>query len=328
MKAAYIQQPGPPDTIIYGDLPKPQPGPRQRGPRKGRGGQPHRHLPPRRDDRHGPAAAVHPGLRPGGHGRGAGPQAERFKPGDPVWGSNQGLLGRQGTFAEYAAVDERFLYPTPDGVGDRDAAAVALVGITAHLGLFRKARLAGGETLFVRGGTGGVGSCVVQMAHAVGVRVVTTAGSDEKARLAAELGADAVIRYKQEDVRQAIGRFAPAGLNVWWETLREPDLDLAIGCLAPRGRMILMAGRDARPSFPLGPFYTRDCALRPGHVQCHARGAGRSGGRHQSLAGPGEAPRPDRPGVAAIPGRVAHRLQEENTIGGRGVLAGKIVLEP
>ena len=52
-----------------------------------------------------------------------GPEAKRFKPGDRVWGSNQGLFGRQGTFAEYAAVDEKWLYPTPDGVADETAAA-------------------------------------------------------------------------------------------------------------------------------------------------------------------------------------------------------------
>ena len=60
----------------------------------------------------------------------------RFKVGDRVWGSNQGLLGRQGTFAEYASVAEECLYPTPPDVKDEDVAAIALVGITAHLGLF------------------------------------------------------------------------------------------------------------------------------------------------------------------------------------------------
>ena len=71
----------------------------------------------------------------------------KFHKGDRVWGSNQGLLGRQGTFAEYAAVDECWLYPTPEEVSDQDAAAVALVGITAHLGLFRDAQLKAGENV-------------------------------------------------------------------------------------------------------------------------------------------------------------------------------------
>ncbi len=71
-----------------------------------------------------------------------------LKPGERVWGSNQGLLGRQGTFAEFAAVEERWLYATPDEVSDMDAAALALTGITAHLGCFRLANLKMGENVF------------------------------------------------------------------------------------------------------------------------------------------------------------------------------------
>src|SRR6476659_3200784 len=70
-----------------------------------------------------------------------GPGVKRFKAGDRVWGSNQGLLGRQGTLAEYAAVHEKWLYPTPPAESDSQAAAGALVGITAHIGLFQNAQL-------------------------------------------------------------------------------------------------------------------------------------------------------------------------------------------
>src|SRR4029450_337995 len=86
-----------------------------------------------------------------------GPQARRFKVGDRVWGSNQGLLGRQGTFAELAAVDEAWLYPTPANIKDEEAAACALVGITAHLGLVREAGLEAGQTVFGNGGPRGGG---------------------------------------------------------------------------------------------------------------------------------------------------------------------------
>src|SRR6187551_2190550 len=80
----------------------------------------------------------------------------QFKPGDRVWGSNQGLLGRQGTCAEFICVDSAWVYPTPDGVNDEQAAACAPVGITAHLGLFQRANLQAREWVFVNGGTGGV----------------------------------------------------------------------------------------------------------------------------------------------------------------------------
>jgi NADPH:quinone reductase-like Zn-dependent oxidoreductase len=122
-----------------------------------------------------------------------GPDVHRFKVGDRVWGTNQGLLGRQGTFAEYACAHEDWLYPTPRGVADTEAAAVALTGITAHLGLFRCARLQPGETVFVNGGTGGVGSMVLQMAKAVSAQVITTIGSADKAALCRSWGTDRVL---------------------------------------------------------------------------------------------------------------------------------------
>ena len=158
MKAAYIDNPGPPENIIVGDLPTPEPTGNQVLVRVA-------------------AAALNPvdtyirsgaikmplpkpfvvGCDLAGVVERVGPHVRRFIPGDRVWGSNQGLLGRQGTFAEYAAVEEDWLYATPDGVSDEAAAACALVGITAHLGLVRDAKLKSGETLFVNGGTGGVG---------------------------------------------------------------------------------------------------------------------------------------------------------------------------
>src|SRR5690606_23505743 len=113
-----------------------------------------------------------------------------------------------------------------------DAAAIALVGITAHLGLVSHAGLKAGETIFVHGGSGGVGSTVVQMAKAIGARVATTAGSDAKVELARQAGADACWNYKTEDVDARLKEFAPQGVDVWWETLREPDFDRTVSHLA------------------------------------------------------------------------------------------------
>jgi NADPH2:quinone reductase len=258
-----------------------------------------------------------------------GPHTRRFKPGDRVWGSNQGLLGRQGTFAELAAVDEAWLYPTPEGVSSETAVALSLVGITAHLGLVRDAKLQPGEVLFVNGGSGGVGSSVVQMARAIGARVIATAGSPAKAARCRELGADDVIDYKQQDVAARIKELAPQGVNLWWETLREPDFDLAVSVLAPRGRMVIMAGREARPPFPVGPFYVKGCSLF-GFAMFNAtadeqRAAADAINRWLS-AGKLQA-NIDRV-LPLQDAAAAHRLQEENTIGKAGTLTGKIVLKP
>ena len=115
-----------------------------------------------------------------------GSGTERFTVGDRVWGSNQGLFGRQGTVGAFCASDEQWLYPIPDGVSSESAAAGALVGITAHLGLFLHGGLKSGEVVFVHGGTGGVGSAGVQFAKAAGATVITTAG--ESSRLFAARG--------------------------------------------------------------------------------------------------------------------------------------------
>ena len=330
MKAAYIERTGPPENIIYGDLPTPQPAAGQVLVKVG-------------------AVAVNPvdtyiraGMIPfelpqpfivgcdlAGTVEALGSNATRFKPGNRVWGSNQGLLGRQGTFAEYAAVDERWLYPTPERVADKDAAAVALVGITAHLGLFRDARIQRDQSLFIHGGSGGVGSCVVQMAKAVGARVITTAGSDQKAEMCRRLGADVVVNYKTEDVDEAIGEFAPDGLDVWWETLHEQDLQRAVRHLALRGRIILMAGRDSCPPFPVGPFYVKDCSV-------HGFAMFNAPPEEQRECAEAINHWMDEGKLRANIARVmplsetaaAHRLQEENTLQVAGTLAGKIVLEP
>src|SRR5262249_24382187 len=150
--------------------------------------------------------------------------AKRFKVGARVWGSDQGLLGRQGTCADFVCASEDWFYPTPTGIADDEAAAVALVGITAHLGLFQRAKLQPNETVFVNGGTGGVGSMVVQMAKALGAQAIATVGTEEKAKRCQSWGVDLVLNYKTDDVPARIKEVTQGqGVNVWYETQREPD---------------------------------------------------------------------------------------------------------
>jgi NADPH:quinone reductase len=330
MKAAYIEKIGGPEVIVHGDLPDPK---------------------PKRTEclvkvtavdinpidvyiRTGaiPAKLAFPwilGRDLAGVVLEVGAAVKRFKPGDRVWASNQGTDGRNGTFAELAAVDERWLYTIPQTVTDEQIAALSLVGITAHLGLTRKAKLKAGEVLFVNGGSGGVGSSVVQMTKILGARVVTTAGSDDKVAICRELGADLSINYKTQDVDKMLREFAPKGVNVWWETLREPNFERAVPLLATRGRLIVMAGRDARPALPVGPFYVKDCSLfgfamfnaTPSEQRASAEDI------NQWLVEGTLKPRIDRvlPLSQAAEG---HRLQEESTVQKTGGLAGKIVLKP
>lgn len=330
MKAAYIEQTGPPEVIKYGELPEPQIGPGQALVKIG-------------------AVAVNPidtyirnganywplpkqfiiGADFAGEVVQVGADVKDLKVGDRVWGSNQGLMGRQGCFAEFAAVDADLLYPTPKEVTDEAAAASALVGITAHFGLFQRAQLKAGETIFVNGGSGGVGSVVVQMAKATGAKVIATAGTAEKVAAVKALGADLVLNYKTDDIAAEVQKFSPGGVNVYWETVREPEFEKLVPLLAERGRIILMAGRDAKPTFPVGPFYVKGCSLL-GFVMFKATPA------EQRICA-GDISRWLASGrLKAHIGKVlplaqaaeAHRLQEENTLRKSNTLCGKIVLKP
>lgn len=331
MKAAFLDNTGAPDVIRYGDLPTPTPKAGEILIKVGaaslnpidlyiRSGLVNMPLPKpfiSGCDAAGTVAAVGPGVK-------------TVKVGARVWGSNQGLLGRQGTSAEYVCASEEWLYPTPDGVSDQEAAAAALTGITAHLGLFRCARLQPGEIVFVNGGTGGVGSMVVQEAKAVGAKVIATVGSPEKAALCQAWGADCVLHYKTDDVPARVKDFTKGqGVNVWYETQREPDFIKTVELLAWRGRMIVMAGRQAQPTFPVGPFYTKDLALfgfamfkaTPPEQRACALDINRWLAE-KKLRVPIGKTFPLREAAAA------HRFLEENTLQKAGTLTGKVVLVP
>ncbi|HEY2787023.1 MAG TPA: NADPH:quinone reductase [Fimbriiglobus sp.] len=331
MKAAYFEAFGGSDVVRYGDLPTPEP----------RTGEVRVRV---------KAAALNPidvyiragmvqmprpsrmitGTDLAGVVDAVGPGATRFRVGDRVWGSNQGLLGRQGTFAEFCCPHEDYLYPLPAGVDHAVAAAGALVGITAHLGLFMCAKLQAGEWVFVNGGTGGVGAAVVQMAKAAGARVVATVGSAEKARAATELGADVVLNYKSDDIPARIQSATDgAGVNVWYETQPPSDLDRTVESMAQRGRVVVMAGRSARPALPNGPFYVKGLSLfgfamfnvSPADQRRCADDMNRWMAEGKLTAVVGKK-------LKFSDAQAAHKLQEENTLGKAGTLTGKIVAVP
>lgn len=331
MKAVYLLEPGPPENLIYGELPDPPP------PTGSRLLVRVRAVALNPIDTYLRSGLVKmdlprpfiPGCDFAGVVEAVGPEVKLFEPGDRVWGSNQGLLGRQGTFAELITVDECWAYPIPDNVSDEAAAAIALVGITAHLGLFHHAQLRRGETLFVNGASGGVGSTVVQMGKLAGARVIASVGSPQKAEAILKLGADYAIVYRDVEPQLALRKITPGGVNVWWETTREPDFDRIIAALASRGRVIIMAGRDARPPFPVGPFYVKGGSIH-GFVMFSAHPDEQREAAediNEWLAAGKLKPRIDRV-MPLAEAAAAHRLQEENTIGKSGALAGKIVLKP
>jgi NADPH2:quinone reductase len=262
MKAAYIKGLGPPESIIFGDMPEPASGASRAVVRV-------------------VAVAVDPidtYIRGGtfpmnlsfpfiigrdmvGIVEAVGADVRRFSAGDRVWCNNQGYHGRQGTFAEYLAIDERFLYPLPDSADEKIAVAVVHSATTASIGLLREAKLRAGESVFINGGAGNVGSAVLQLAANLGARVIVTAGSDSDLEYCLQLGAKRAVNYRTGDIVEAISEFAPNGIDVYWDTTTKPDFERAVPLLSHRARIVLMAGLDAHPSFPVGAFYTKDCSL-------------------------------------------------------------------
>ncbi|HLJ10393.1 MAG TPA: zinc-binding dehydrogenase, partial [Planctomycetaceae bacterium] len=198
-------------------------------------------------------------------------------------------------------------------------------------GLFRFARVQTGELVFVNGGSGGVGSSVIQQAKAAGAHIITTVGNPQKAHYCQSLGADIVLDYRSATLDDEIRHYAApkGGINVWFETQREPTLDRTISMMAPRGRIIVMAGRQARPEFPLGQFYTKDLSML-GFAMFNASPDEQRecataindlytrNGWHPAVG-------------ITLPlsqAAAAHQLQQDNTLDKKGTLSGKIVLIP
>ena len=331
MKAAYIEEQGSPQVIKYGELPDPTLAAEQVLIRVG-------------------AVAVNPvdtyirgglvaapefpyvvGCDVAGTVEAVGDEASRFKVGDRVWGSNQGLMGRQGTFSELAAIDEEWLYPAPANATDSELAATALVGITAHLGLFLHGGLQAGERVFVNGGAGGVGSAVVQLAVAAGAEVVTTAGNADKADYCRQIGAAEVLDYTNTQLDSDLTNLVQkdGGFDVWFETQRDPNPERTIPLMNKRGRIVLMAGRNAAPTLPVGPTYVNDLRFI-GFAMFNASAAEQAGCATtiNELIESGKWRANIGQVLKLSQAADAHAMQEQKTIHGTGTLQGKIVLEP
>jgi putative PIG3 family NAD(P)H quinone oxidoreductase len=146
-----------------------------------------------------------------------------------------------GGYAERVAVPAGQLMPLPDGVDLVTAAALPEVAATVWSNVFMVAGLQPQETLLVHGGAGGIGSFAIQIAHRLGARVVTTAGSADKLAACAALGADVTVNYREDDFVAAVrGATDGAGADVVLDNMGAKYLDRNIDALATQGRLVII----------------------------------------------------------------------------------------
>ncbi|MDM7941869.1 MAG: NAD(P)H-quinone oxidoreductase [Hydrogenophaga sp.] len=187
-----------------------------------------------------PGASDIPGLEVAGviaSGDAAAMEAAGLKPGDRVC-----ALVAGGGYAQWCVAPVGQCLPVPDGLDDIAAASLPETFFTVWSNVFDRARLQPGETLLIQGGTSGIGVTAIQMAKALGARVIATAGSDEKCAACVALGADHAINYKTQDFVATVADLTGGrGVDVVLDMVAGPYVAREIDCLAEDGRLVIIA---------------------------------------------------------------------------------------
>lgn len=237
MKAALAESTGGPEVLALREVPAPTAGPGEvlldvaatavnRADLLQRQG----HYPPP------PGASDIIGLECSGTVAAVGEGVTRWAVGDEVCALLAG-----GGYAEQVAVPTGQLMPVPAGVDLVTAAALPEVACTVWSNVFMVAGLRPLEHLLVHGGAGGIGTMAIQLAHALGARVYTTAGSPEKRALCAELGADVTIDYREEDFVEVVRRESDGhGADVVLDNMAAKYLARNVEVLALEGRLVVI----------------------------------------------------------------------------------------
>ncbi|MFF3428699.1 NAD(P)H-quinone oxidoreductase [Streptomyces sp. NPDC002602] len=237
MHAITIEQPGGPEALVWADVPDPVAGEGEvlvevaasavnRADVLQRQGF---YDPP-------PGASRYPGLECSGRITAIGPGVSGWSVGDEVCALLAG-----GGYAERVAVPAGQLLPVPDGLDPVTAAALPEVVTTVWSNVFMVAGLRPGETLLVHGGSSGIGTMAIQLGKAVGARVAVTAGGEEKLARCAELGADILIDYREQDfVEEVRAATDGAGADVILDIMGAKYLSRNLDALAVNGRLAII----------------------------------------------------------------------------------------
>ena len=238
MKQIYFDGAGGPDVIRVGEAPVPTPGEGKVLIKVAAAGvnrpdifQRKGHYPPP------PGESDIPGLEVSGHVAALGAGVDGLKEGDAVCA----LVG-SGGYAEYALADAPLCLPVPAGMSLEDAAGIPENYLTVFDNVFLRGHLKAGERFLVHGGSSGIGSTAIQLAHAFGAEVFTTAGSEAKCAFCRTLGADHAIDYRTKDFVAEIKTItAKAGVNLILDMVGGDYLPRNISVLAMEGRLVQIA---------------------------------------------------------------------------------------
>ena len=147
-----------------------------------------------------------------------------------------------GGYAEYCVAPVGQCLPVPASLTDVEAASLPETFFTVWSNVFDRGRLLAGETLLIQGGTSGIGVTAIQMAKALGAKVIATAGSDEKCAASLALGADHAINYKTQDFSaEALRLTGGAGVNVVLDMVAGDYVAREVDCMAEDGRLVIIA---------------------------------------------------------------------------------------
>jgi NADPH2:quinone reductase len=245
MKAIRVHAVGGPDVLQLEDLPLPEPGPGEARVKIEAAGLNYIDT-YYRAGLYGTPLPFTPGSEAAGVVDAVGPEVTLVKPGDRV-----AYCLVLGAYAAYAIVPAAKLVPLPAGLSAELAAAVILQGMTAHYLAISTYPLRPGDTALVHAAGGATGQLLVQVAKRMGARVIGTAGSDAKAELARQAGADAVVLYETEDFEAEVKRLTDGrGVDVVYDSVGQATFAKSLNCLRPRGLMALF-GQSSGPVPPI-----------------------------------------------------------------------------
>jgi NADPH2:quinone reductase len=247
MKAIQVSQTGGPEMLVPTDLPAPKPKPDEALVQIKAAGVNFIDV-YFREGRYPAPVPFIDGQEGAGVVTEIGSEVKLVQPGDRV-----AYTGRLGSYAEYAAVPAERLVKIPDELSFEQAAAAMLQGMTAHYLTHSTYKLQAGETALIHAAAGGVGLLLVQMAKMIGARVIGTAGTQEKAQLARDAGADECIIYTEADFEAEAKRLTGGkGVHVVYDGVGKATFDKDLNVLLPRGYLVLFGGSSgAVPPFDL-----------------------------------------------------------------------------